>query len=913
MDNLTYLSNADSAYVDGLYQSYKQDPQSVDFGWQKFFEGFDFGQNAGGTTSSVGEATPEHVLKEINVLNMINGYRDRGHLFTHTNPVRERRKYYPGKELETFGLAEADMNTVFNAGVEVGLGPATLKDIRQLVEDTYCRSIGAEFKYIRNPEKIKWLQDRMEADRNMPKFALDTKKRILNKLNHAVVFENFLGTKFLGQKRFSLEGAESLIPALDSVIEKGAEIGIQEFVIGMAHRGRLNVLTNIMGKSYKSVFSEFEGKTYADDPEVNFGGDVKYHLGFSSEVKTNDGKSVHLSLAPNPSHLETVDPIVEGMVRSKIDFKYEGDSSKIAPIIIHGDAAIAGQGVVYEVTQMSKLDGYKTGGTVHIVINNQIGFTTNYKDARSGTYCTDVAKITSSPVFHVNGDDAEAVVYAINLAVEYRQKYKTDVFIDLLCYRRFGHNEADEPKFTQPLLYKIIEKHPNPKEVYAKKLITEGSIDEAYSKNIEKEFKAELQTKFEEAKTVEVLTEEIPMFKGAWEGLRPAKKGEVLTTSDKTKVAKDLFLKLAKEITTLPADKKFFRKITRLFEDRAKMITADSYDWAMGELMAYATLLDQGNRVRISGQDVQRGTFSHRHAVLTLEDSEEKYVPLANIKGGDKFSIYNSLLSEYAVLGFEYGYASSNPNSLTIWEAQFGDFYNGAQIIVDQYLSSAETKWKRSNGLVMMLPHGMEGQGPEHSSARIERFLELCADENMILANCTTPANYFHLLRRQLVREFRKPLVVFTPKSLLRHPKVVSPLKDFTDAAFQEVIDDANVAAKDVKRVLFCSGKVYYDLLEKQETDKRKDIAIVRLEQLFPIPTEQLKAIRKKYNKAKEFVWVQEENENMGAWSYYCRKLMGTEIAFTGFVARKESGSTATGYMKQHVAQQAEILNKSFE
>ncbi|MFU1858546.1 2-oxoglutarate dehydrogenase E1 component [Sphingobacterium sp. CZ-UAM] len=913
MDNLTYLSNADSAYVDGLYQSYKQDPQSVDFGWQKFFEGFDFGQHAGGTTTSVGEATPEHVLKEINVLNMINGYRDRGHLFTHTNPVRERRKYYPGKELETFGLAEADMSTVFNAGVEVGLGPATLKDIRQLVEDTYCRSIGAEFKYIRNPEKIKWLQDRMEADRNMPKFSLDTKKRILNKLNDAVVFENFLGTKFLGQKRFSLEGAESLIPALDSVIEKGAEIGIQEFVIGMAHRGRLNVLTNIMGKSSKSIFSEFEGKTYADDPEVNFGGDVKYHLGFSSEVKTNDGKSVHLSLAPNPSHLETVDPIVEGMVRSKIDFKYDGDSSKIAPIIIHGDAAIAGQGVVYEVTQMSKLDGYKTGGTVHIVINNQIGFTTNYKDARSGTYCTDVAKITSSPVFHVNGDDAEAVVYAINLAVEYRQKYKTDVFIDLLCYRRFGHNEADEPKFTQPLLYKIIEKHPNPKEVYAKKLIAEGSIDEAYSKNIEKVFKAELQTKLEEAKTVEVLTEDIPMFKGAWEGLRPAKKGEVSTTTDKTKVTKDLFLKLAKEITTLPADKKFFRKITRLFEDRAKMISNDSYDWAMGELMAYATLLDQGNRVRISGQDVQRGTFSHRHAVLTLEDSEEKYIPLANIKGGDKFSIYNSLLSEYAVLGFEYGYASSNPNSLTIWEAQFGDFYNGAQIIVDQYLSSAETKWKRSNGLVMMLPHGMEGQGPEHSSARIERFLELCADENMILANCTVPANYFHLLRRQLVREFRKPLVIFTPKSLLRHPKVVSPLKDFTEGVFQEVIDDANVAAKDVKRVLFCSGKVYYDLLEKQEADKRKDVAIVRIEQLFPIPTEQLKAIRKKYNKAKEFVWVQEENENMGAWSYYCRKLMGTEIAFTGFVARKESGSTATGYMKQHVAQQAEILNKSFE
>lgn len=912
MDKLTYLSNADSSYIDGLYQAYKQDPESVDFGWQKFFEGFDFGQNAGESVGVSADATPDHVLKEINVLNMINGYRDRGHLFTQTNPVRERRKYYPGKELETFGLSEADMDTIFNAGVEVGLGPAKLKDIRQLIEDTYCRSIGAEFKYIRNPEKIKWLQDRMEADRNKPTYSLDIKKRILDKLNHAVAFESFLGTKFLGQKRFSLEGAESLIPALDAVIEKGSELGIQEFVIGMAHRGRLNVLTNIMGKPYKTVFSEFEGKTYAEDPEVNFGGDVKYHLGYSTDVKTDDGKTIHLSLAPNPSHLETVDPIVEGLVRSKIDMKYEGDSSKIAPIAIHGDAAIAGQGVVYEVTQMSKLDGYKTGGTIHIVINNQIGFTTNYKDARSGTYCTDVAKITSSPVFHVNGDDAEALVYAIKLAVEYRQKYKTDVFIDLLCYRRFGHNEADEPKFTQPLLYKLIEKHPNPKEVYAKKLIDEGSIDESYSKKIEKEFKAVLQEKLEESKEVVNLTEETPMFSGAWKGLRPAKKGESFA-SVKTHVSDETFLQLAKEITTLPTDKTFFRKISRLFEDRAKMIEKDSYDWAMGELMAYATLLNEGSRVRISGQDVQRGTFSHRHAVLTLENSEETYTPLANITGGDKFSIYNSLLSEYAVLGFEYGYASANPHALTIWEAQFGDFYNGAQIIVDQYLSSAETKWKRSNGLVMLLPHGMEGQGPEHSSARIERFLELCANENLILANCTTPANYFHLLRRQQVREFRKPLVAFTPKSLLRHPKVVSPLKDFTSNTFQEVIDDTNVNAKDVKRVLFCSGKVYYDLLEKQEVDKRKDIAIVRLEQLFPIPEEQLKAIRKKYNKATQFVWVQEENENMGAWSYYCRKLMNTEIAFTGFVARKESGSTATGYMKQHVAQQAEILNKSFE
>lgn len=911
MDKLTYLSNADSSYIDGLYQAYKQDPNSVDFGWQKFFEGFEFGQSSEGVVVE-DENVSEHALKEINVLNMIHGYRDRGHLFTDTNPVRERRKYYPGKELETFGLSESDMDTVFNAGIEIGLGPAKLRDIRQMIEETYCRSIGAEFKYIRNPEKIKWLQDRMEADRNKPNYTVDQKKRILQKINRAVVFESFLGTKFLGQKRFSLEGAESLIPALDSVIEKGADLGVQEFMIGMAHRGRLNVLANIMGKPYKTILSEFEGKMYKqEDSELQFGGDVKYHLGYSSDIKTDSGKSIHLSLAPNPSHLETVDSIVEGIVRSKIDMKYDGDSSKIAPILIHGDAAIAGQGIVYELTQMSKLDGYKTGGTIHIVINNQVGFTTNYKDARSGTYCTDVAKITSSPVFHVNGDDAEAVVYAINLAVEYRQKYKTDVFIDLLCYRRFGHNEADEPKFTQPLLYKLIEKHANPKDVYAKKLIEEGSIDANYAKEVEKEFKNYLQTQLDAAKAVEVLEDEVPMFGGAWKGLRPAKKADIFKEVD-TKVDDNTFLSLAKEITSLPKEKKFFRKISKLYEDRAAMIDKDSYDWAMGELMAYATLLNEGKRVRISGQDVQRGTFSHRHAVLTLEDSEEKYAPLAQIKGGDKFNIYNSLLSEYGVLGFEYGYALANPQALTVWEAQFGDFYNGAQIVVDQYLSSAETKWKRSNGLVMMLPHGMEGQGPEHSSGRIERFLELSANDNLIIANCTTPANYFHLLRRQLVRDFRKPLVVFTPKSLLRHPKVVSKLNDFTNSNFQEVIDDAAVKAASVKRVLFCSGKIYYELLDRQQAEKRTDVAIVRIEQLYPSPVEQLKAIRKKYSKAKEFIWVQEENENMGAWPHFCRKFRRTDIEFTDVIARTESGSPATGYMKQHVAQQEAIINKAF-
>jgi len=908
MDKLSFLSNADSRYIDSIYESYKNDPESVDFGWQKFFEGFDFGSSQG-TGSAENTETPEHILKEINVLNMINGYRERGHLFTKTNPVRERRQYFPGKELATFGLDESDMDTVFNAGVEVGLGPAKLRDIRQLIEDTYCDTIGAEFKYIRHPEKIAWLQSRMEGERNEPNFDIETKKRILQKLNEAVVFENFLGTKFLGQKRFSLEGAESLIPALDSVIQKGADLGIEEFVIGMAHRGRLNVLANILGKTYETLFSEFEGKTTED---AEFGGDVKYHLGFSTDVTTANNKNVHLSLCPNPSHLETVNPVVEGIVRSKIDMKYDGQSSKIAPILIHGDAAVAGQGIVYEVIQMSKLSGYKTGGTIHVVINNQVGFTTNYKDARSSTYCTDIAKVTLSPVFHVNGDDVEALVYAINMAVEYRQKYHTDVFIDMLCYRRYGHNEADEPKFTQPLLYKAIEKHLNPREIYNKKLLDQGSVDASLAKEMEKNFRALLQERLDESKDDETIPDMNPMYSGAWNGLRKAKYEDIFMPAD-TAVSEKEFIRIAKEITQLPSDKKFFRKIERLFVERRKMVENKTFDWAMAELMAYGTLLNEGKRVRISGQDVERGTFSHRHAILTLEDSEEEYVPLAQLNNGTaKFDIYNSHLSEYGVLGFEYGYALANPHSLTIWEAQFGDFVNGAQIIIDQYIASAEAKWRRSNGLVMLLPHGYEGQGPEHSSARIERFLELCAENNMQVANCTTPASFFHILRRQLHRDYRKPLIVFTPKSLLRHPLVVSKLEEFTKGKFQEVIDDSYVRSTNVKRVLFCTGKVYYDLLDKQQNDKRKDVAIVRVEQLYPIPMDKLRAIKTKYKNAEEFLWVQEEPENMGAWPYICRKLRKSRITLD-VICRKEGSSPATGYQKQHIAQQLVIVEKAFE
>jgi len=909
MDRLNYINSGNAAFIDSLYETYKQDPSSVDFGWQKFFEGFDFGR--GSEAAAVSTETPDHFLKEINVLNMIDGYRSRGHLFSTTNPVRERRQYFPGKELETFGLSEADMDTVFNAGVELGMGPAKLRDIRKLLEVTYCGNIGAEYRYVRNPIKVKWFQERMESSRNTPSFTKEQKTMLFKKLSEAVIFENFLGTKFLGQKRFSLEGAEAIIPALNSVIQKGSTLGLEEFIIGMAHRGRLNVLANIMEKTYKEIFFEFQGKNYDEDSA--FSGDVKYHLGYSTDVETPDGKKVHLSLCPNPSHLEAVDPVVEGLTRSKIDFKYGGDHSKIAPILIHGDASIAGQGIVYEVLQMEKLDGYSTGGTIHLVINNQIGFTTNYIDARSSTYCTDVAKTVLSPVFHVNGDDVEAVTYVINMAMEYRQIFHADVFIDIVCYRRYGHNEADEPKFTQPLLYKAIDAHDNPRKVYLNKLLAEGSIDDATAKATEKEFRDYLQQKLDESKAEERFTETIPMFAGAWEGLHIATEKETIAKTD-TAVSKEQLLNVGETITVLPKDKVFFKKIEKLFQDRNAMVTKSHvFDWAMGELLAYGTLLKDGHPVRLSGEDVKRGTFSHRHAVLTLADSEHEYNPFDEIDTEAKFSIYNSLLSEYGVLGFEYGYALAQPNALTIWEAQFGDFFNGAQIIVDQYIASAETKWQRGNGLVMLLPHGYEGQGPEHSSARIERFMELCADNNIQVANCTTPANFFHVLRRQIYRDFRKPLIIFTPKSLLRSPKCVSPLVDFTEGKFQEVIDDSYADAKKVKRVLFCSGKIYYDLQEKQLTDARKDIAIVRIEQLYPTPVQQMAKLKTKYSKAKEFIWVQEEPENMGGWPYMCRKFRKGDVLNLDVISRLEGSSTATGFAKQHAAQQTHIIAKAFE
>lgn len=906
----TYLGNGELSVIENLYAEYLTNPESIDQSWRKFFEGFEFARtHYEGTDTVSAPATPaagDQLEKEFKVFNLIHAYRLRGHLFTKTNPVRERRKYFPTLDKENFGLTDADLDAIFRAGNEIGLGNATLRAIIEHLDQTYCQSVGAEYKYIRHPEVIKWFEQKMESSRNRHDFSPDEKRKILHKLNHATAFENFLHIKFAGQKRFSLEGSETLIPALDSVIDYGAELGIKEFTIGMAHRGRLNVLANILNKTYEDIFSEFEGKEFEDSL---FDGDVKYHLGFSGDVTTWNGKKVHLSLVPNPSHLEAVDPVVQGIVRAKIDTTPGGNHDMIAPILIHGDAAIAAQGIVYEVIQMSLLKGYRTGGTIHIVINNQIGFTTNYADARSSTYCTDVAKTTLSPVFHVNADDVEAVVYTMRLALEYRQKFHRDVFIDLLGYRKYGHNEGDEPRFTQPLLYKAIASHANPREIYNEKLLAQGEVEAGLVKEMENEYKHILQQHLESAKQKSKTTLR-QYFEGNWKGLRQATEDD-FKESPATGVEKKTLLEIGEKITTLPAGKKFFGKITRLFNERKEMLNGEGrIDWSMAELLAFGTLVNEGHPVRLSGQDSERGTFSQRHALLKVEESEKQYSPLNSIsKSQAPFYIYNSLLSEYGVLGFEYGYALAAPQSLVVWEAQFGDFFNGGQIIIDQYLSSGEDKWRRMNGLVLLLPHGYEGQGAEHSSARLERFLTLCAEFNMQVVNCTTPANYFHVLRRQIHRPFRKPLVVLTPKSLLRHPKCISPLSEFAAGKFMEVIDDSAHAHNKISKVIFCSGKVYYDLDEYRRQNKITGTAIIRVEQLYPLPFNIIQSLIKRYSKNTQFLWVQEEPENMGAWTYMLRYFRSFPIQL---VSRSESASPATGSHKQHEKEQKELIEKAF-
>jgi len=899
MDKFSFLGSIHTSMVEEMYDKYIKDPNSVNENWVSFFKGYNFANELYSE-----DDIPESFSKEFKVINLINSYRKRGHLFTKTNPVRERRKYKPTLDLENFGLQDSDLDLVFQAGDEVGIGPSKLSEIIKHLQTVYCQSIGIEYMYIRDPEEINWIKKRLHKNANTPNLEVNQKKHILHKLNQAVAFENFLHKKFVGQKRFSLEGAESLIPALDVLIEHGAELEVEEFIVGMAHRGRLNVLANIFNKTYKEIFAEFHPKDYLDD---SISGDVKYHLGFTSTQKCDNGKLVRLNLSPNPSHLEAVDPVVQGIARAKIDTKYNSNQNKVLPILIHGDAALAAQGVVYEVVQMAQLDGYKTGGTIHIVINNQVGFTTNYLDARSSTYCTDVAKVTLSPVLHINGDDVEAVVHSLKFALEYRQTFNKDIFIDLLCYRKYGHNEGDEPRFTQPKLYQLIAKHPNPREIYKEKLLNEGIVEDESVRQSEDEFQKLLDDRFNEAKEIEKA--KITHFlKDEWKNFKRVVDSNFFSQVD-TSVDKTTLTILAKQLYDIPNSSRFFKKTIKLLNERKSMIEKSKMiDWSMAELLAYASLLDEGFHIRISGQDVERGTFSHRHAILKVEDSEEEISPLQNVKKSSNFEIYNSLLSEYGALGFDYGYSITLPNTLTIWEAQFGDFSNGAQIMIDQFISCAEDKWKVMSGLVLLLPHGYEGQGAEHSSARIERYLQLCAKYNMQIVNCTTPANFFHVLRRQQIRNFRKPLIVFTPKSLLRDPLCVSSFEDFSKSSFHEIIDD-EIVLKNTEKLVFCSGKIYYELYKERSKYNDANLRLVRIEQLFPLDVNQINEIVEKYQ-PKEIIWVQEEPENMGAWRYILSNLKNLNIKL---VSRKPSPAPASGSSKSFADQQKIIIDSIFK
>ena len=919
MKDFSYITNSHPAFIEETYKAFVQDPSAADPDLKKFFEGFDFAVSNGhagavaATTTSTSEVTSNTSvsgidwLKEINVYRLILGYRNRGHLLSTTNPIRPRKDRQANLDLSYFGLSDADLSQTFQAGKFVGLGATSLKNILTHLQTCYTSSVGAEFKYISNKEKVSFLIAEMETNFKAP-IHLEKKKHILEKLNQGVIFEKFLHTKYIGQKRFSLEGGESTIAALDAIINTAASNDVQEVVIGMAHRGRLNVLANIMGKTYEQIFSEFEGTAIID--QTMGSGDVKYHMGYGSEITTPGGKKIHLKLAPNPSHLEAVDPVVLGFARAKADVLDQSAFDKYLPILIHGDASVAGQGIVYEVLQMSNLHGYHTGGTIHFVINNQIGFTTDFDDARSADYCTSVAAMVQAPVLHVNGDDAEAVVKCAEIATRYRQKFNSDIFIDMVCYRRHGHNEGDDPKYTQPQLYALIDKHQNPRETYTQFLIQNGEPEaQALAKDMEKKFWADLQERLDEVKQ-HPLPYKYQAPELAWQNMGKATEQD-FQSSPKTAVSQETFNVLFERLMQFPQDFKPLKKVEKLLQEKIKLMEAEQkVDWATAELMAYGSLLIEGNIVRMSGQDVQRGTFSHRHAVIRDEQTNKGHNRLNHFtEGQEKFRIYNSLLSEYGVLGFEYGYAMANPNALVIWEAQFGDFCNGAQTMIDQFIVAGEQKWQRQNGLVMLLPHGYEGQGPEHSSARLERFLQMAAELNIVVTNITSAANLFHALRRQLTWNFRKPMIVFSPKANLRNPGTYSKVEDFLQGGFKEVLDDEFVQdAAAVKKVLFCSGKIYFELAEKQAKENRQDIAVVRLEQIYPLAQDQLNALHKKYSKATWF-WVQEEPQNMGAASFL--KMNLHTINF-GVISRSASASTATGYAKVHAAEQLEVIETAF-
>lgn len=919
MDSFSYIANADVAVINDLYEQYKKDPQSVDESWQNFFKGFDFNQSYnsnGHTTTAVTDAI---VRKEMEVVHLVRAYRARGHLLSNTNPIGGRKDRNPQLELADFNLSNADLDTVFEAGTEVFGRPATLREIVNHLKNVYLGKIGFEYFYIRDRKAKSWLRDKIENE--YPKFKLSTteKLRILDKLKQAVLLEEFLHKKFLGKKRFSLEGGETTIPALDMAINYAAEQSVEEVAIGMAHRGRLNVLTNILQKPYSQLFLEFNEDIKKDEGDD---GDVKYHMGYSSQVNTLYNKRVSLKLMANPSHLETIDPIVLGYCRARADAHFESASiksndrediyDKVLPILIHGDAAVAGQGIVYEVAQMSNLPGYYVGGTLHFVINNQVGFTTDFDDARSSIYCSDVAKIIDAPIIHVNGDDPEAVVYAMKLAVEFRQLFNRDVFIDMVCFRKYGHNEADEPRMTQPKMYQVIDVHKNVREIYLEQLLSEKVITKEEADIRQEEFVNALDSSLSQVKQLQ-LPYEPPKLEREWLKIRRSREDDFYASPD-TGISKEEFNKVAKALTSTSEGFTLLKQIEKVIEERKKAIIDGEkpLNWAMGELMAYGSILSEGKLVRLSGQDVERGTFSHRQAVLHDAITGKKYSSLAHIgEGQGKFEVYNSLLSEYGVLGFEFGYAMANPNALVIWEAQFGDFANGAQILIDQFIATTETKWNSWNSLVLLLPHGYEGQGPEHSSARPERFLQLAARYSMYICQCTTPANFFHMMRRQLAQPFRKPCIHFSPKSMLRHPNVVSAESEFLEGThFKEIIGDTYADPKKVNRILLCTGKVYWDLYEKQQKENLDNVAIIRIEQLYPFPEKQLNEQLAQYDKNARLLWVQEEPVNMGYWYYIVRKF--PQIGLGNVVARKAASSPATGYLKVHIKQQAELIEKAY-
>ncbi len=909
---MSLSTRANSDIIEAAYRSWLDNPDSVDPTWRAFFQGFTLASNGTPISAAVaaGESSPIiDSLKQSQVHSLIYHYRSIGHLQAHLDPLSPPPSPTPRLGIKEFGLTDADLDLSFDVGHYLGGGQMKLRDIIENLKQTYCQHLGVEYTHIQETEIRRWLQQRMEPSRLKPAFNKNQKKRILRRLHKAELFEKFLHTKFVGQKRFSLEGGETMIAAIDALIEYCPEQGVEEIVMGMAHRGRLSVLTNILRKPFDVLFEQFS-ENYIPHA-VGGDGDVKYHLGYEVSLKTHTGKDVEVRLAANPSHLEIVNPVVEGKARARQRIRNDAERRKVLPFLIHGDAAFAGQGIVAETLNFSQLPGYRTGGTLHFVVNNQIGFTTQPSDSRSTRYCTDVAKMIEAPIFHVNGDDPEAVCLAMQIALEFRMRYQRDVVIDMYCYRKHGHNEADEPAFTQPLLYKKIAAHEQVSSIYTRQLIAEGSFTQADSDAIKAEYTAAMEASFTQAKAAEAQhakDRQAGKFRDSTAVFQPTYSFAPAPTAATPAILEQC----VRGLTRVPATFKPNTKITRFLETRAQAFaTNGNVDWGFGEALAFGTLLLEGTPVRLSGQDCERGTFSHRHAVIYDYETREKYVPLLNLAENQaRFCVYNSLLSEAAVLGFDYGYTLDYPQMLCIWEAQFGDFANGAQVVIDQFISSSESKWQRSSNLVLLLPHGYEGQGPEHSSARPERFLQACAEENIQVANLTTPAQLFHALRRQMKRDFRKPLVIMSPKSLLRHPAAVSRLSDFTSGHFQEILAD-NTPAQKAARLILCSGKVYYDLADYRAKNNITDTTIIRIEQLYPLHREKLAEIAKAHSKAK-LIWCQEESQNMGPWSYIApqlEELFGRKPAYAG---RDASASPAVGCLAVHKLELAAFLKEAF-